>query len=100
MIYPVRLSFSPGPEEEIVVESDLEGRFVVYPEDSLRFDANFQLGYFSSPSLTVQRTDLAFSYNGDEAVFRANVRVDQRRDAVIAGRADLIPGQEQIILEN
>jgi murein DD-endopeptidase MepM/ murein hydrolase activator NlpD len=27
VIYPVRLSFSPGPQEEIVVEADLDGTF-------------------------------------------------------------------------
>jgi murein DD-endopeptidase MepM/ murein hydrolase activator NlpD len=27
VIYPVRLSFSPGPKEEVVVEAELDGRF-------------------------------------------------------------------------
>ena len=39
VIYPVRLAFSPGPDEEIVVESDEDGQFIARIEGERNSDS-------------------------------------------------------------
>jgi murein DD-endopeptidase MepM/ murein hydrolase activator NlpD len=46
VIYPVRLSFSPGPEEEIVVDAELDGQFVARVQGDAE---NGRSRYVSSP---------------------------------------------------
>jgi murein DD-endopeptidase MepM/ murein hydrolase activator NlpD len=46
VIYPVRLSFSPGPKEEIVVEADIDGTFAARLEGGTE---NGRSRYVSSP---------------------------------------------------
>lgn len=60
VIYPVRLSFSPGPDEEIVVEAELEGQFVARIEGS---DDSSASRYAASPHY-VARGKIESSFYG------------------------------------
>jgi hypothetical protein len=53
VIYPVRLSFSPGPKEEIVVEAELDGQFVARVQGGTE---DGRSRYVSSPNYLAKGT--------------------------------------------
>jgi translocation and assembly module TamB len=107
-----------GPRQSLLVEVDGGIESAVY--DSYRlggltgsaqatfgadFDvqsasADLDIGFLSLPLLdNIRRTDVVARYDGDEIAFEIQAARDDRRDARLAGRLDLRPGQEQVTLD-
>lgn len=70
------------------------------PERTLRVaEASGEVAYFSAPTLVVQDTRFEVDYDTTELAFDVELDVDERRDGRIAGRVDLRPDQQRVVLD-
>lgn len=65
-----------------------------------RGEGRVDFNYLATPTLTARLTTLQAEYDGDEAAFSAETSLDDRRDAALAGRVDLRPESQRVLLEN
>ncbi|MDX1645080.1 MAG: translocation/assembly module TamB domain-containing protein, partial [Thermoanaerobaculia bacterium] len=63
-------------------------------------EVNASFDYFSVPNVVVERSELRATYADSSVTFESDFQIDERRDARVAGAADLRLGQNQVQVDD